>query len=120
MTLHSRRSWFVYEAARLQALAVEAPIIPEAWEDRDKEFREQMTAVVARQCGPDRKFAAQQLHTDWVKAYEAMGWKYGPARDVEAKTHPDMVPYWDLDPLERDKDEVFIALCEIARLWIRE
>ena len=29
-----------------------------------------------------------------------------------------MVPYHDLGQLEQDKDSVFVALCEIARLWI--
>jgi len=28
------------------------------------------------------------------------------------------VPYADLGQLERDKDAVFVALCEIARQWI--
>ncbi len=55
----------------------------------------------------------------WVKAYEAMGWRYGPVRDREAKTHPDMLPFDELEQREQDKDAVFVALCEIARLWIR-
>lgn len=29
-----------------------------------------------------------------------------------------MVPYARLGQLERDKDAVFVALCEIARQWI--
>lgn len=36
----------------------------------------------------------------------------------EEKTHPDMVPYDQLNKLEQDKDAVFIALCEIARQWV--
>jgi hypothetical protein len=48
-----------------------------------------------------------------------MGWTFGPERNVEAKTHPDMVAYDMLEPRERDKDSVFVALCEIARQWIR-
>ena len=48
-----------------------------------------------------------------------MGWVYGEVYDREAKTHPDMVPYWDLGQRERDKDAVFVALCEIARLYVR-
>jgi len=38
--------------------------------------------------------------------------------DREKKIHPDLVPYADLRQLERDKDAVFVALCEIARQWI--
>ena len=49
-----------------------------------------------------------------------MGWVYGPVRDVEKKTHPDMVPFDQLEQREQDKDAVFLALCEIARQWIRD
>ena len=38
--------------------------------------------------------------------------------DPKAKRHPDMVPYAELGQLERDKDAVFVALCEIARLYV--
>lgn len=113
-----RRAIFVYEAARLQAFAALAPIVPDVWEGRDEAFRDQFLRGIAQQCGPERKTSPEALHDDWVRAYEAMGWVYGPVRDVEAKTHPDMVPYADLDPRERDKDLVFVALCEIARQWI--
>ena len=118
--IDTRRAWFVYEGARLAAYAAKAPIIPEPWELRDEKFKTQMIPVVARQCGPDRKTSAEELHEDWVVAYKEMGWTYGPERDPEAKTHPDMVPYADLGQLERDKDDVFIALCDIARQWIYE
>ena len=49
-----------------------------------------------------------------------MGWKYGTKYNPDIKTHPDLVPYADLGQLERDKDAVFVALCEIARQWIYE
>ena len=120
MNLTERRAIFVYEGARLQADAVTAPVIPEVWELRDDAFRVQFCAVIDMMCGPDRKTSPEELHDDWVKAYEVMGWVYGPVRSVEDKTHPDMVPYWDLEERERDKDAVFVALCEIARQWIRE
>ena len=113
--LTARRAWFVYEGARLAAIAACAPIVPEPYAERDEAFRTQFETVIDQQCGPDRKFSPMTLHEDWVKAYEAMGWRYGPERDVEAKTHPDMVPYAELGQLERDKDAVFVALCEIAR-----
>lgn len=117
-TLNERRAWFVYEGARFAAAAAVAPIIPEAWADRDEAFRAQFLRVIECQCGPDRKDSPAELHADWVRAYEAMGWVYGPERSVERKTHPDMVPYDDLGQLERDKDAVFVALCELARQWI--
>ena len=120
MTLNYRRAKFVYEGARLAAMAAEAPIVPEPYDDREEAFRSQFEKVIERQMGPECSSNAEQLHEDWVRAYEKMGWVYGPERDVEKKTHPDMVPYDKLGHLERDKDAVFVALCEIARKWIHE
>ena len=115
---NEQRAVFVYEAARLQAIAVSAPIIPEPWTEREPAFRIQFVETIAMMCGPNRKSSPEVLHEDWVKAYKAMGWKYGPVRDRMAKTHPDMVAYTELGELERNKDAVFVALCEIARQWI--
>lgn len=118
--LLERRAIFVYECARMQAVAVGAPIVPEPWPSRDEAFRAQFLNVIAMMCGPDRKASPEELHDDWVRAYEAMGWRYGETRDPQAKTHPDMVPFGDLTPKERDKDAVFVALCELSRQWVIE
>lgn len=118
MELTERRAIFVYEGTRLQAIAVDAPIVPEPWAEREEPFRRQFLDVVAMMCGPDRKDSPEELHDDWVKAYEAMGWSYGSKRNRDAKTHPDMVPFDQLEKREQDKDAVFVALCEIAREWI--
>jgi hypothetical protein len=118
--LTERRAIFVYEAARLQAEAAGAPIVPEPWLERDPAFQAQFLDVIAMMCGPNRKSSPEELHDDWVKAYEVMGWTYGPVRDPVWKTHPDMVPFDELGFFEQIKDAVFIALCEIARQWIVE
>lgn len=118
--LITRRAIFVYEAARLQADAVDAPIIPPPWNDREPEFQKQFLDVIEMMCGPDRKTDPEELHDDWVRAYADMGWKYGPVRDAEKREHPDMVSFADLPWRERNKDEVFIALCDLAVLFIFE
>ncbi|MEE8143255.1 MAG: RyR domain-containing protein [Planctomycetota bacterium] len=118
MSLVERRAEFVYDAARLAAIAANAPSIPELWDDREEPFKAQFLEVIEKQCGPDRSNSPEELHRDWVEAYAKMGWVCGEVRDVEKKTHPDMVDYWALGHLERDKDAVFVALCEIARQWI--
>lgn len=118
--LNERRAIFVYEAARLQADAAGAPIIPPPWDMRESAFRGQFREVIAMMCSDERKANPAELHDDWVRAYEAMGWRYGPVRDADAKTHPDMVPFDELAFAEQIKDAVFVALCEIARLWIVE
>lgn len=118
MNLTERRAEFVYEGARIAAIAAKAPIIPEPWTDREAEFRGQFVEVIERQCGTMRSSSPAELHGDWVQAYIDMGWIYGPVRCKKKKTHPDMVPYEKLGQLEQDKDAVFVSLCEIARQWI--
>jgi hypothetical protein len=119
-SLTERRAEFVYNAARLAAIGSQAPIVPDPWDKREQPFRDQFLEVIERQCGETRSRSPEELHGSWMQAYVDMGWVYGPVYDRDKKTHPDMVPYADLGTLERDKDAVFVALCEIARQWIRE
>lgn len=118
MSLTERRAEFVYESARIAAIAAKAPIIPAPWVQREEAFRTQFLEVIERQCGPQRSASPEELHGSWMQAYFAMGWLHGKTYDTQAKTHPDLVPYRFLGQLEQDKDAVFVALCEIARQWI--
>ena len=117
-TLSGRRAEFVYRAARLAAIAAEAPIVPALWNDREQDFKDQFLEVIDRQYGDRRSTSPEELHGSWMQSYLSMGWKYGEKYDPDKRTHPDLVPYADLGTLERDKDAVFVALCEIARQWI--
>lgn len=117
-TLTERRAEFIYNAARLAAQAADAPIIPAPWDEREDAFRSQFLGVIERQCGPQRSSSPEELHGSWLQAYFSMGWTHGDIYDPDAKTHPDLVPYDDLGQLEKDKDGVFVALCEISRKWI--
>lgn len=118
MELNERRAEFVYDGARIAAIAAEAPIIPVRWAEREDDFRKQFLAVIERQCGSQRSTSPEELHGSWMQAYLTMGWVYGEVYDREKRTHPDLVPYVLLGQLERDKDAVFVALCEIARQFI--
>lgn len=120
MTITERRAKFVYDGARLAAIGANAPIIPSLWDEREEPFKNQFLKVIERQCGEQRSKSPEELHGSWMQAYFAMGWVYGEKYDRENKIHPDLVPYADLGQLERDKDAVFVALCEIARQWIYE
>ena len=113
-----RRAEFVYDAARLAALAADAPIIPVPWAEREQDFKDQFLKVIYRQCSSQRSSSPEELHGSWMQAYLTMGWVYGEKYDRENRIHPDLVPYDQLGQLEQDKDAVFIALCEIARQWI--
>lgn len=117
-TLTERRAEFVYNAARLAAQAAAAPIIPVLWVEREEAFKTQFLEVIERQCGEMRSNSPEELHGSWMQSYITMGWKYGEVYSREDKIHPDLVPYDQLGKLEQDKDAVFVALCEIARLWV--
>ena len=118
--LNERRAEFVYNGARIAAMAAEAPIIPVQWSEREEAFRTQFLNVIERQCGERRSMSPEELHGSWMQSYLTMGWVYGDVYDREKRIHPDLVPYALLGQLERDKDAVFVALCEIARQFIYE
>jgi hypothetical protein len=50
---------------------------------------------------------AEQSHEGWLKEKQETGWKYGPVKDVEAKTHPCFVPYAELPEDQRKKDDLY-------------
>ena len=54
MALTERRAEFVYDGARLAAIAAKAPIIPVPWAEREDAFKAQFLDVIERQCGPQR------------------------------------------------------------------
>src|SRR5215217_8043745 len=49
-------------------------------------------------------------HESWLEEKRATGWKYGPVKDTEAKTHPCFVPYDELPIEQRAKDYIFGAI----------
>lgn len=116
--IRERRAEFVYNGARLAAIASKAPIVPVQWAEHEEAFRTQFLDVIERQCDDNRSMSPEELHGRWMQAYLTMGWVYGKVYDRENKIHPDLVPYAQLGQLERDKDAVFVAMCEIARQFI--
>ncbi|KKK46047.1 hypothetical protein LCGC14_3164460 [marine sediment metagenome] len=52
----------------------------------------------------------EESHQGWCDHKRAAGWKYGPVKDPSAKTHPCLVPYDELPPEQRAKDDLFVAI----------
>lgn len=114
--INLRRAIFVYEAAHIEAEISGRPIVPEHWEERDESFKIQFIKTIAKQCSDDKFKSAEAAHDSWWRAYKRMGWKYGTERNIDKKTHPDMIPFNDLPESERDKDEIFLRLCAVAKI----
>lgn len=108
---------WIYEAARLEAIASGRKIVPEPWVEREAAFKKQMTKYVEGLRSHPLP-TPEEAHDSWWRKYEDMGWVYGEVRDIEKKTHPDMVPFDELPKDEQDKDEIFLALVEFAFKYI--
>lgn len=50
----------------------------------------------------------EQAHIVWLNEKVAAGWKYGPIKDPDKKEHPCIVPYDQLPPKEKLKDNLFL------------
>ena len=57
---------------------------------------------------------ARMEHDRWMTAKRQDGWRYGPNKINEAKTHPCLVPFDELPSEEKDKDRS--TVCQIPHL----
>ena len=105
----------IYEATRLETEWSKRSIQPEKWEDKDEKFRKQFIDVIGKYLSLDKLPTPEEAHNSWVEAYKKMGWKYGRKKDASKKTHPDMLPFYDLPKDERDKDAIFLAVVWTAK-----
>lgn len=93
-----------HEANRAYCIALGDTSQP-AWEAAPEWQREScIKGVGGVLAGNDPKAS----HASWLAEKERTGWVYGPIRDVEAKTHPCMVPYEELPLDQRAKDRIFV------------
>lgn len=57
----------------------------------------------------------EESHENWIRYKEAEGWVHGDTIDEDAKTHPCLVPYAELPPEQRLKDQVFTAIVQAMK-----
>lgn len=98
-----------HEANRALQLIQNDPAIPvaEPWDDLPTE---QQDVVVG---GVEHALigaSPRDLHRSWLIAKARDGWRYGPVKDAEARTHPCMVSYELLPNAQRVKDALFAAV----------
>lgn len=53
-------------------------------------------------------------HNEWMKAKELQGYTYGEKLDIDKKTHPSMVPFNELPPVEKRKDTMDLLMVKLA------
>ena len=54
----------------------------------------------------------QQMHESWLMEKLRDGWRFGPTKDAEKKTHPCAVSYYALPPAQQMKDRIFKVIVE--------
>ncbi len=84
------------------------------WEDAEIWQQEAAIAGVKfRLENPDVPVSA--THNDWMANKLADGWKYGPNKNMEIKTHPCLIPFDDLPEYEKKKDYLFQAIVKALK-----
>lgn len=82
-----------------------------SWEQAANWQRESaVKGVEYRLENPDAPRSSQ--HEAWYSDKASAGWKYGPVKDAEEKTHPCMVPYDELPEEQKKKDALFQAIVD--------
>lgn len=60
-----------------------------------------------------RGVTPREHHERWCAEKRAQGWRYGETKNAAERTHPCLVPYDDLPPEQRLKNELFLAVVAV-------
>lgn len=80
-----------------------------SWDDAP-EWQKQSVIKGVEFCAANPDAPPSANHESWLEEKRRTGWKYGPIKDADAKTHPCFVPYDQLPPEQKAKDYVFKAI----------
>ena len=80
-----------------------------AWHEAPSWQAESALDGVAFHAG-DPNASASASHENWLEGKVSAGWTYGPEKDEAKKTHPCIVPFHELPPMQQTKDRLFKAI----------
>lgn len=107
-----------HEVNRAYTKAIKDVGLPE-WEDAPVEHKNSaISGVIYVIKHPST--TAEEMHDIWMQYKTATGWTYGEVKDAENKTHPCMIPYWELPKEEQVKDKLFIAVVRASMTYLPE
>lgn len=84
-----------------------------AWEDAPEWQRSSARMGVDLHTMGD--FGPEASHLSWMRQKIEEGWVYGPEKNPEAKTHPCIVPFYQLPREQQAKDFIFRAIVHALR-----
>jgi hypothetical protein len=97
-----------HEALRVLQSIQNDPVPARPWEEAPDYQRETAQLAVIRL--QEEKSTPAEHHEQWRVHMIQMGWKYGREKNLEAKTHPCLVPYDRLPDEQKAKDVLFLAI----------
>lgn len=80
------------------------------WDELDDETV--ASAVQGVQHRLDTGASPEEMHENWCTFKRDTGWVFGEVKDMDAKTHPCLVPYDELPPSQQVKDHLFSAIVD--------
>lgn len=78
------------------------------WEEAPEWQRQSAISGVRFHLKEDRQ--PSDSHENWMKEKLADGWVFGEVKDAVKKTHPCIVAYEKLSPLQQNKDILFLNI----------
>lgn len=99
-----------HEVNRAYCLCIgDAEVFPH-WEESPEWQRESVRKGVL---GALEGNNPRESHESWLAEKERTGWKYGPVKDPEKKEHPCFLPYDELSPQQKVKDDLFVCTVQL-------
>jgi hypothetical protein len=98
---------FAHEVNRLYCALLGDTSQP-AWEDAP-DWQQYSVVLGVKYVEDNPDVTPERSHENWLAQKVADGWTYGPAKDIDAKEHPCMVPYEALPATQQAKDRLFIT-----------
>jgi hypothetical protein len=98
-----------HEAVRGLQIATDDPMPSDPWLAAPEWQKQVVIEGVQR---ARRVITPREHHEAWRISMLAAGWVWGPLKNwsSDPPTHPNLVAYDDLPPVERDKDELFLLI----------
>lgn len=85
-----------------------------AWDTLDDHLK-QMTRDSVQVIINDPTITAEDIHNTWMDNKRRDGWVYGTTKDATKKTHPLMIPFDEMNDIDKAKDQSFIDIVNSHR-----
>lgn len=83
------------------------------WEDAPQWQKD--SALLGVKLHTEKNVGPEASHESWMAQKVAEGWVFGPEKNPDAKTHPCIVPFYQLTAEQQAKDFIFRAVVHALR-----